>query len=323
MKPFGLAWLLLLGVLTLSGPARAAAGAAIVLHPAAELPGARYALGDIAEIRSADPALVRRLAALPIGEVPRLGYSQVVSRAQVQAVLRQALPAGDLSWLGADEIRLRGQGQRVAAAALTDAAARALFAQLQGQADVLSLQPVGALEAISVPAGALGLSARVPAPDRLARRMSALVDVSVDGTVYTTVVAWFSVRAQRPALLAQVALRPGDALRAGDFRRQTVDVADASGQALPASLSLDGLQLRRALEPGTVLTAAHVQPRPSVSRDDRVTVRVVQGTVTIETTGRALSDARIGELIKVSSTTSIEPYTARVVADGVVLVGTR
>ena len=92
---------------------------------------------------------------------------------------------------------------------------------------------------------------------------------------------------------------------------------------LPASLSLDGLQLRRALEPGTVLTAAHVQPRPSVSRDDRVTVRVVQGTVTIETTGRALSDARIGELIKVSSTTSIEPYTARVVADGVVLVGTR
>ena len=114
-----------------------------------------------------------------------------------------------------------------------------------------------------------------------------------------------------------------------DLEKLEAKVAAVSRDVLPATVALLSDRTGASgsgvivAEDGLVLTAAHVQPRPSVSRDDRVTVRVVQGTVTIETTGRALSDARIGELIKVSSTTSIEPYTARVVADGVVLVGTR
>jgi len=47
------------------------------------------------------------------------------------------------------------------------------------------------------------------------------------------------------------------------------------------------------------------------------------GAVTIETAGRALSDARVGEVIRVRGMGAGDPYPARVVGDGVVLVGGR
>jgi flagella basal body P-ring formation protein FlgA len=228
-----------------------------------------------------------------------------------------------LAWRGAPAVRIRGRGQRLAADRLQDAAVPALYAALGGEFEAIEMQPVGGFDGINVPAGKVRLAARVPASQRPARRMSALVDVSVDGSVYTTVPVWFSVRASRPALLARVPLRPGEPVRAGDFQVQTVDVAANAAPALRGNAPLEGLQLRRAIEPGMVLSAAHVEERPSVARNEQVKVRVVQGSVTIETTGQALADARVGEVIKVRGAGSGEPYPARVVADGVVLAGGR
>lgn len=309
--------------LALAGEARAGAGAVVSLRAAADLPGAHYTLGDIADIDSADAALRRRLAAIAIGAVPRLGYAESVSRAQVEALVRQEIAASGLAWRGAPEVRIRGRGQKVAAEALFDAAVRALHAALSGQYDAIELRPVNGYAGIGAPAGALQLEARVPAPQRLAGRMSALVDVSVDGEFYTTVPVWFAVRATRPALLARVPLRPGAALRAEDFQVATVDVAANAAAALGRNAALDGLRLRRGLEPGVALNAGHVEARPPVARDEKVAVRVVQGAVTIETTGRALADARLGEVTRVRNTSTNESYAARVVGDGVVLVSAR
>lgn len=316
--------LLLLPVgLALAGVARAGPGATVVLRPAADLQGTRYTLGDIADIESADAAQKGRLAAIPIGEVPRQGYAQSVSRTEVEARVRQEVSLADLEWRGAAQTRIRGRGQRVQAAALFDVAAGALFPVLAGQFDTIVMRPVGGLEGLSVPAGTVSLSARVPARQPVARRMSVLVDVSVDGRAYTTVAVWFSVQASRPALVAREELRPGAALRAQDFAVQTVDLGEGAGPALATDAPLEGMRLRRGLEPGMVLGAAHVQQRPAVARDEKVVVRVVMGAVTIETAGRALSDARVGEVIRVRGMGAGDPYPARVVGDGVVLVGGR
>ena len=163
----------------------------------------------------------------------------------------------------------------------------------------------------------------MPAQHGLAQRMSALVDVSVGGEIYTTVPVWFAVRATRSALLARVPLRPGEALRAEDFQVQAVDVAMQSSAVLPGDAALGGMRLRRGLEPGAVLSAAQVEARPPVARDERVAVRVVRGTVTIETTAQALADARLGEMTRVRNMSTNESYSARVVGDGVVLVSAR
>jgi flagella basal body P-ring formation protein FlgA len=312
--------LLLFAGLALAGGARADGNAVMVLRAAADLPGTRYTLGDIADIETTDGALQRRLAAIPIGAVPRQGYAESVSRAQLETLVRKEVSPALLEWRGAAEVRIRGHGQHVEAETLSDAAADALYAVLSREFDAITMQPVGGFDGVNVPAGTMRLSARVPEPQRVAKRMSALVDVSIDGQFYTTVPVWFAVHASRPALLARVALHAGDALRAEDFQTQTIDLTGNAPQALPGNAPLEGMRLRRSLEPGMALAAAHVEPRPSVARDQQVAVRVTQGAVTIETMGRAVADARVGEMTTIRNTSTNETYSARVVADGVVMV---
>ncbi len=202
----------------------------IDLHSSAALAGTHYTLGDVADVDAADAGLRQRLVALTIGAVPRQGYTETISRSQIEAFVRQQVRLADTEWNGASEVRIHGQGQHIAAEELADIAARTLGAALEAQSVAIDLQPVGHRDGFNVPAGILAVEARLPAQQALAKRMSVLVDVRVDGQIYTTIPIWFAVRATRQALVARVALRPGEPLRAQDFALQSIDV---TGSASP------------------------------------------------------------------------------------------
>jgi flagella basal body P-ring formation protein FlgA len=291
-----------------------------VLRPAATVTGADYALRDIADLEGGDAATRARLAALIVGTAPRRGYTDAVGRMQLAAHVRQLSGIMDIVWDGADQIRIRSIGQRIATEMLADAAVKALHAAYAGQYTTIALRPVAVSEGVNAPAGHVQLEARVP-PQQLAKRMSALVDVRVDGKFYTTVPVWFAVDAMRPALVAKATLSPGTPLTAGDFETKAVAVtAPGASPALAAGTPVDALRLRHALPAGTKLAAANVETRPAVARAETVAVRVVAGAVTIEPTGVALADARLGETINVQNTNSSEVYAARVTGPGTVQV---
>jgi flagella basal body P-ring formation protein FlgA len=298
----------------------AEAAVSVVLRPNAEVVAQQYTLADIADIWTGDEAVQQKLAGIAIGVTPRIGYSQVITRQQVEEQVKRELPGTAINWAGAAQVKVRGRGQQIGQDALADVAAQALYATLAGKYTTLELQPVAEGEGISVPSGNYRLSARVPAPQVLSRRMSALVDVQVDGRLYATVPVWFSVHASRPGLVARGPIPTGESLRADQFRVQNVPLGEQSADALPPDTRFEQLRARRNMDAGGVLTAAVVESRPAVNRNDRVAVRVVSGAVTIETSGVALADARMGELIKVKTAQASEPITARVVGDGVVAV---
>lgn len=297
--------------------------ATVALRPAVELDGRTYTLGDVADIASTDSTLSSRLTALPIGIVPRAGVTESVARPDLAALVRQSLPGAALAWEGAAAVRIRGRGQRVDAEQLADAAAPALFTRLAGDYAGIDLQPVRGQGAVNVPSGALRLAPRLPDGQTAGKRMSVLVDVLVDGAVATTVPVWFAVQATRPALQARSALRPGDVVGSADVELRPVGLSARGGSVLAQDAPLGEMRLRRPVEAGAVLRAADVEVRPAVARDRRVAVRVVNGSVVIETTGRALADARVGETVQVQTAGSSAPFPARVVGEGMVLVSAR
>src|SRR5262245_30428537 len=101
-----------LGLLMMAGVAFAhaahAAAAIVTLRPSAEVPGTRYALGDIADIETADAQLKRRLVGVPVGVAPRQGYTETFSRADVEAVVRSQVAPEAVEWRGASSVRIRG-----------------------------------------------------------------------------------------------------------------------------------------------------------------------------------------------------------------------
>lgn len=231
----------------------------------------------------------------------------------MRAALRGRLVAGLVGVCGCVLIGAAGAAP-VAADRIEDAAALALFEAFGGG---LELQPVGA-GAAPQPPGAAALSARLPSGARLARRMVAYVDMTVDGQPWRSVPVWFAVRAPRPVLAARVALRAGEAPAADALQTELRDVTAYAAPTLAPDAPLSGLRLRAPLPAGAVLTQAHVEARPAVARHEVVQVTLRAGAVELETTGVALADARIGERLRVLNPASQQSYVARVVADGAV-----
>jgi len=306
-------------LLALAAPA---AALELVLRDQADVRGPGYTLGEIAELRDADAPTRARLAALTIGQVPREGQTAIVTRDALEPLLRHlAMPQA--TWSGAAQTLVRPAGVLLDAERVTDSAAAALFAAWAGSLEGLEARPLSPPPAVSVPPGSLRLEARLPADAAVARRVLVHVDASVDGRPVATLPVWFAVRAWRSVRLARVPLQRGDSPGEASFVRALREVTAYPTMPLPADAPLAGLRLRTALAVDMPLTAAWVESRPAVARNESVHVRMQAGTVQLDTIGIALADARIGEQVRVMNPSSHDAYSARVVADGAVLASER
>jgi flagella basal body P-ring formation protein FlgA len=324
MSRYGLACLIGMALASSGAPCLAET-ASVRLKQQAELSTATYALGDISEIASADARLERRLAATPVGKTPRIGYAETVQRRTIADLIERGDPQlrAAIRWEGAEAVTVRGRGQKVSVDALLRAAVGALYAAVGNAVPHLEVDLLSNLENIHVPAGALRITPRIQPHPALSKRMCVWLDLQVDGKDYRTVPVWFAVKAFQPALVARVPLRAGDAPRLQDFATETLDVTTFGSAPLARDAPLDAVRLRKPLDAGMPLLAAHVEERPPVARNQPVEVRVTLGSIQIEIAGVALSDARLGEVVKVRNPASNDSFPATVIADGKVLIQAR
>jgi flagella basal body P-ring formation protein FlgA len=86
---------------------------------------------------------------------------------------------------------------------------------------------------------------------------------------------------------------------------------DAAGGT--ASLALDEpMRLRRAVQPGGLLTPSHLEPLPAVARGDWAVLQTGSGAVVLESRVQVGQDARIGQAIRVKPAHSPSFVWARV-----------
>lgn len=99
---------------------------------------------------------------------------------------------------------------------------------------------------------------------------------------------------------APVLARPverGDILSESDFVEEARPAAQAAAALAPAAVA--GMEAKRRLAPGAIVRAHDVMTARLVRRGEPVTLRVKSGALTITTQGRALSDGRRGDLVRV------------------------
>jgi len=322
------ALLSLLCALALAGTCRAQE-ATIALKPHAEIAAATFHLGDIAEVRSADLRLEAQLREIPIGKTPRIGYTQSVRRDDLADLLARRDPRwrAGLAWSGSTAVSVTAiGGQRIDADALVEAAAQALRVAIGDRYVSLKIAPAGTLEPVTVPSGIWQAVPQVAAGAHgaVAKRMSVLIHISVNGQPYRSIPLWFTVEASRSAAVANADMPAGESLRPEKFSSRIVDVTQfASEPVLPESIA-PTMRLKQPLARGALLLGSHVEARPHVTRHQSVEVKVVSGPIRIETTGVAETEGRIGEMVRVRNPASGEPpFNARVVDEGVVLIHAR
>mgnify|MGYP000884253369 CR=1 FL=1 len=157
--------------------------------------------------------------------------------------------------------------------------------------------------------------------DPNSQRFSATIKVEDGRHTYaqTLVSGRVTTIAQVPVLSRP--LRRGDVIGATDVSWQDLELGPGSAQIIMAAEDVIGRTPRQNLRAGLPLRAFDLVAPTAVARGSQVTLIFESGNLQITTQGRALSDAAIGESIRVVNLMSSRTVEGRAESSGVVRVG--
>lgn len=278
-------------------------------------------LADVAVIEGGDMRQRQALGAIRIGAAPLAGYAEDFSRATVAAaVLARQVGSGlTLDWRGAQRVLVRRAAGLVAGTELVEFARKSIDARFARQYEQLELTPVGVVPDVQVAEGRQELRLR-EAGGPLRARMTAWVDVLVDGALYRTVALPFQARAWSTVALARRALPADAVIGAEDVRLARQEVLALAGQPAPAPVAGEQWRLRAAVGEGDVLLREQLVAAGAVRRGDRVRLRVDAGAIRIESAAVAQEDGVMGGLVRVLPAGGETAVKARVIGTNLVAI---
>ena len=113
-------------------------------------------------------------------------------------------------------------------------------------------------------------------------------------------------------------LMPDDIVRAEDIEMVDLPWARVNAYAVTEAKALVGMQVRRMLSPGRPVQVQSVQPPIIISRGERVTIQLSYGTLELSAEGKAISDAHLGQEVRVVNLSSNKTIVGVARADGLV-----
>lgn len=301
---------LLLTVALATSTARA--GALVSFRPTANVTEGIVTLGDVADIRHADPAVVQRLTAIIVGPAPDAGREATISFEAVRSRLMAAgVGLADVEFSGASSITVKGESPAGAAPAAKKP--RTVPADARQRAERAAAAAVRRHLSSRVGAASIAVAAEVAENDvaDLARAETQGFEVSGGAA------PWFGrqtftlrfldpaervregrvdcVVSQRPSVLAaRYALPKGQVLRPDDlvWKKSEFDTAGATDPA-----QLLGRETQQALRAGQPIPPDAVRAIPLVRNGQFVTVTSRRGGISARRLMKAKGDGAAGEVI--------------------------
>jgi len=187
-----------------------------------------------------------------------------------------------------------------------------LLTQYDGQAEPPAIQ-VGPLDPrLRLPA--CGVEVEVFLPNGARALGNTSVGVRCSGPRPWTVYLSASVRMFGEVLVASRFLPRDTILTAADLRAERRDLTTLPGEFETVPARLLGKQLRRSLPIGALIPPRAVATPLLIKRGERVTVLVRQTGMEISSSGIALSDAALGERLRVRNKASQQMIEGTVIA---------
>lgn len=131
---------------------------------------------------------------------------------------------------------------------------------------------------------------------------------------------WFDVSGEQAAWRVDADVKRNAPISAELVRADEHALWDPACNVVSPALPVQGMRARKALRAGDVLCAEDIEPKPPVSRGERVIVHSSAGLVTVRVSGIAEQDGNIGDRLQVRNPENGELYVASVAAEGEVVV---
>lgn len=204
-------------------------------------------------------------------------------------------------------------GLAVSASALTDETLQSLeaiqrqvyaflSAQHQGRGEPPKIQLNNLDPRLRLPQCGVALEAFLPGGAKIVGNTS--VGVRCSSPKSWTIYQSATVQVFEQVLVASRFLAKGTILSAADLRMERRDLAALPGGYETAPEQVLGKQLRQALLAGGVISPQAVKTVPMIKQGETVTIVVRQGGMEVSSSGVAMSDANLGERLRVRNEAS-------------------
>jgi flagella basal body P-ring formation protein FlgA len=293
-------------------------GAEFDLRSECHVRGAMIVLGDVAEVRAADPRQASSLAAIELFPVPPAGRQRFLRMREIQDLLvLRGIDIAEHHFSGASQVAILAEPEAAAPRGLAPAllkkaehdASEAIARYLRQQSPrheawVVSVELDG--EAARVVLGAAG---RILVHGRTAGDRFTLVLDSQGRSQTLEVDA--RVALPPPVVVAARAISRGVLIQAEDLELQTGLAGDPS-ETFGAVPEVVGQETLRSIGKGRAITRDSLRSPLAVRRGELITVYARSAGIRIRTIGRAHDDGSVGDLVAVESLWDRKTYTARV-----------
>jgi flagella basal body P-ring formation protein FlgA len=276
----------------------------VSLRPESTLRGTGIRLGDVADIKGPDPALVTRLRAVEIGRTPLPGLSRTLDLPYIKARLRMAhLDPEALTWDVPPVVSVVAASQRLTGSELVAAAREQVEALRASDGGPASIQPTVIPPDLTLPDGSLELKARVRPGVELTGTVPVTVEAWVDGTQVRALSVALRVVPLVEVLVAARLIPRGAMLDPEDLRVERRGLV-AGVEPLREPAAALGQRAIRRIAPGEVILPAALELPPLVRRGDIVTLTVQGPGLMAVTKGEAREDGKAGQIIRVRNRSS-------------------
>lgn len=252
-------------------------------------------LGDVATVITNNPSQSSQMLRLPIVNLQTLTSPIRITKNQIEKALLADMPEiqNQITWAGGESVLVSGAKHEIKLDAIIEESRRQLTDMMANQDASIQILSLNRFAKLLVPMGTVEHQLHFERAKRLAGNISIPLDILVDGNVFATPVLKFKIVGGQS---------PNDST---DVKQELKE--NRAKQAVPNSDKVKDVS--NADESGLL-----------IQKNQHVKVIYDDGPIHIESEGIALSDARLGELVKIKRTESADFYTGQAQARGVIVV---
>lgn len=202
--------------------------------------------------------------------------------------------------------------QTLPAATIEQAVREVLRSRLDEAGSTAAIDVISRLQDQSLPAGTPMIEVGVISGPLPRSRLAVPVRLQVEGRLVRVLTVWVALQDRRQVLTYATAHRVGDEAALMNPVPAIVDMTCCPGTPVAEAREIEGQRLASPVRAGEPVMLEDYEAIPAVVARSEVEVEVVRGGITLNTTGIALGDGGVGEVVVVLPRMSGEAVRSRV-----------
>ena len=123
----------------------------------------------------------------------------------------------------------------------------------------------------------------------------------------------------KKVFVANNLLKRNQPISSSDLNIEKIDVSEINGTPLTSADNVSDFQTKINIKPGTILINEIVEPKPVITKGEKISARVIRGKVMLTVDAFSRQDGAEGEVIKIR-TNNNKQFSAKVIDSKNVLI---